>query len=78
VELSSEIKGMIVKLLAIDAEEVTDDAHLQFDLGADSLALMNLGTAINNKYSLELLVDDFVELENVGDLISLVESKISA
>ncbi len=77
-ELSSEIKGMIVKLLAIDAEEVTDDAHLQFDLGADSLALMNLAMAINKKYSLELLIDDFVELENVGDLISLVESKISA
>lgn len=77
-ELFSEIKKMIVKLLAIDDEEVTEDAHLQFDLGADSLALMNLAMAINNKYSLELLVDDFVELENVGELISLVQSKMGA
>jgi len=75
-ELFSEIKKMIVKLLAIDDEEVTKDAHLQFDLGADSLALMHLATAINNKYGLELLVDDFVELENIGELISLVQSKI--
>jgi acyl carrier protein len=75
-ELFSEIKEMIVKLLAIDDEEVTEDAHLQFDLGADSLALMNLAMSINQKYSLELLIDDMVELENVGELISLVESKI--
>ena len=75
-ELFSEIKEMIVKLLAIDDEEVTQDAHLQFDLGADSLALMNLAMSINKTYSLELLIDDMVELENVGELIALVESKI--
>jgi acyl carrier protein len=75
-ELFSEIKEMIIKLLAIDEEEVTEDAHLQFDLGADSLALMNLAMSINKKYSLELLIDDMVELENVGELISLVEEKI--
>jgi len=75
-ELYSEIKGMIVKLLAIDDEDVTEDAHLQFDLGADSIALMNLAMAINKKYSLELVIDEIVELENVGELFSLVESKI--
>ena len=75
-DLFFEIKEMIVKLLAIDDEEVAEDAHLQFDLGADSLALMNLAMSINKKYSLELLIDDMVELENVGELISLVESKI--
>ncbi len=77
-ELFSVIKEMIAKLFAIDAEEVTEDAHLQFDLGADSIALMNLAMAINKKYSLELVIDEIVELENVGELISLVESKISA
>ena len=75
-ELYSEIKGMVVKLLAIDDEDVTEDAHLQFDLGADSIALMNLAMAINKKYSLELVIDEIVELENVGELFSLVESKI--
>ena len=75
-ELYSEIRGIIVKLLALDDEDVTEDAHLQFDLGADSIALMNLAMAINKKYSLELIIDEIVELENVGELFSLVESKI--
>ncbi len=75
-ELFSVIKEMIAKVFAIEDEEITDDAHLQFDLGADSIALMNLAMAINKKYSLELVIDEIVELENVGELISLVESKI--
>ena len=76
-ELFSEIKTMIGKKLAVDAEAVTKDAHLQFDLGADSLAILNLSVEISEKYGIELLVEDIVELENIGELTSLVESKIN-
>ena len=76
-ELFSEIKAMIVKRLAVDAEAVTKDAHLQLDLGADSLAILNLSVEISEKYGIELLVEDVIELENIGELISLVESKIN-
>ena len=77
-ELFSEIKTMIEKILAVDAETVTKDAHLQFDLGADSLALLTLSIAISEKYGIELLADDIIETENIGELISLVESRINA
>ncbi len=76
-ELFSEIQTMIEKMLAVDAETVTEDAHLQFDLGADSMTLLTLSIAISEKYGIELLGDDIVELDNIGELISLVESKIS-
>ena len=76
-ELFSEIKQIIVTMLAIDVESITKEAHLHFDLGADSLALVNLTTAISEKYGIELLDEDIIELENVGQLISLVESKIN-
>ena len=76
-ELFSEIKTMIVKRLAVDAEAVTKDAHLQFDLGADSLAILNLSVEISEKYGIELLVEDIVGLDNIGELTSLVESKIN-
>ena len=77
-ELFSEIKTIIEKKLAVDVEAVTKDAHLQFDLGADSMALLTLSVAISEKYGIELLAEDIVELENIGELVSLVESKISA
>lgn len=76
-ELFSEIKTMIGKKLAVDAEAVTKDAHLQFDLGADSLAILNLSVEISEKYGIELLAEDIVGLENIGELTSLVESKIN-
>ena len=76
-ELFSEIKAIIAKLLAIDAATITDEAHLHFDLGADSLALVNLAIVISEKYGIELPGEDLVELENVGQLISLVESRIN-
>ena len=76
-ELFSEIKTMIGKKLAVDAEAVTKDAHLQFDLGADSLAILSLSVEISEKYGIELLVEDIVGLENIGELTSLVESKIN-
>ena len=77
-ELYAEIKDMIVKELALDEEEVVSEAHLQDDLGADSLGLLNLATAISKKYGIEMQGDDMVEIENVGELVKLIESRISS
>ncbi len=74
-ELFSEIKELIVKLLAVDDEQVQENVHLHFDLGADSLGYMNLTMAINKKYSIELDNDDVMELDNVGELVNLVKEK---
>ncbi len=75
-ELFSEIQNMVGKRLSIDPGKVTEGAHLQFDLGADSLAILNLSADISRKYGIQLCGEDIVELENVGMLVTLVESKI--
>lgn len=75
-ELFKEIKEIIISLFAIAEDEVTEEAHLQVDLGLDSLGLLNLATAINEKHGLELLIDDLMELENISELVSLVDSKL--
>ena len=76
-DLFNEIKAIIVKELALDEEVVVSEAHLQDDLGADSLALLNLTEIIGKRYGIEIMGDDLVEIENVGELLILVESKIS-
>ena len=77
-DIFSKIKEMLVKQLAIDEEEIVNEAHLQDDLGADSLGLLNLAEALMEQYEIEILVDDLVELENISELVKLVESKISS
>jgi len=74
--LFDEIKKMIAKIFSLDNETVLPEAHLQDDLGGDSLALLNLSEALDERYDIKLELDDLVELENVADLVKLVELKI--
>ena len=76
-DIFSQIKEILVKQLALDEEEVLLEAHLQDDLGADSLGLLNLAEALSELYKVEILGDDLVELENIDELVKLIESRIS-
>lgn len=76
-DLEDGIKEIIVREFAIDEEEVLSEAHLQYDLGGDSLALLNLAEALGKQYEVEIEGEDLVDLANVGELVKLVESKIS-
>jgi len=77
-EIFSEIKEIIVKELALDDEVVKPEAHLQDDLGADSLALLNLTELIEKRYDIGITGDDLVEINNVSELVQLIESRISS
>lgn len=75
--LYDEIKEIITTQLALDKEIVVPEAHLQDDLGADSLGLLNLAEAIDARYGIELEGDELVDIANVGKLVKLVESRIA-
>ena len=77
-DINAEIKTMIAKALAVDVTDVVSEAHLKDDLGGDSLAILNLATALSKRYSLEIVYDDMVEIESVSELVQLVASKISS
>jgi acyl carrier protein len=75
--LYDEIKEIITMELALDEKAVVPEAHLQDDLGADSLGLLNLAEALDSRYRIQLQGDDLVDVPNVGELVKLVESKIA-
>jgi len=77
-ELFSEIKNMIVRVFALEEESVVSEAHLEDDLGGDSLAIMNLAEAIAKRYGIEIQSEDIIEVDNVGELVELVKLKISS
>jgi acyl carrier protein len=77
-EIFSEIKEILVKELALDEEAVVPEAHLQDDLGADSLALLNLTELIGKRYDIGITGDDLVEINSVSELVQLIESRISS
>ena len=77
-EIFSEIKDIIAKELALDEEAVVPEAHLQDDLGADSLALLNLTEHIGKRYGIVITGDDLVEINDVNELVELIASRISS
>jgi|GEM_PF-3170320 len=77
-ELFFEIKNMIVSVFALEEESVVSEAHLEDDLGGDSLAIMNLAEAIAKRYGIEIQSEDIIEVDNVGELVELVKLKISS
>ena len=76
-DLFSELKKMIVDTFAIDGDAVVADAHLQDDLGGDSLAVVRLAETIGTHYGIEILAEDLLDVANVGEILTLVKSKIS-
>ena len=77
-EISSEIKEILVKELALDEDAVVPEANLQDDLGADSLAPLNLTELIGKRYDIGITGDDLVEINSVSELVQLIESRISS
>jgi acyl carrier protein len=75
-EVNEKIKEILIKKLAVDAQELTLDAHLQDDLGADSLLLLTIAGAISQHFKIALVVDDLVNLDSVEELVELVQTKV--
>ncbi len=76
--LFDEIKEMIIEAVAPEDDTIVLEAHLQDDLDADSLAILNLAEAISARYGIVLDVDDIIEMENIAELLKFVESRISS
>lgn len=76
--LRTEVCTMIAEALSIDESEVVDDAHLQDDLGADSLMLVELAEAFGSRYRIGIDPDDLIDATNIIELFQLIEGKISS
>ena len=75
--IAEDVKAIIVEKLGVDASEVTETASFQNDLGADSLDLVELIMAFENKFGIDNL-DDNAQITTVGDAIKFIEDKVNA
>lgn len=72
--IEEQLKEIIMEHLGVTADEITPDALFADDLGADSLALVELILEIENKFNLPDIPDDEAEkLLSVGDALRYLE-----
>ena len=65
-----KVRDIIVETLGCDAEEVTPEASLSDDLGADSLAAVELVMALEEATGLSIAEEDAANLKTAGDILT--------
>jgi acyl carrier protein len=72
-----ELQELAADILGIDADQVQMDKSFARDLAADSLDLVELIAAVEDKYDVELPEEELEQMKNVGDLWKFLEEKNS-
>ena len=72
-----KVRDIIVDTLSCEMEDVTMEADLAEDLGADSLAAVELSMALEEEFDIgELTEEDTASVKTVGDLVHFLQSKV--
>ena len=69
-----QVRDIIVETLGCDAEQVTMDASLADDLGADSLASVELVMALEEATGISIEDGALAEMKTVGDVINYLNT----
>ncbi len=75
-ETFEQLKGLIVELLEVDKSKVVPEASFADDFNADSLDFIELITAVEDTFKIEIPDEDAENLQTVQDAIDYIEAKI--
>jgi acyl carrier protein len=75
-ETFEDVKGIIVELLGVDAEKVTNEAKFREDLEADSLDLVELIMAFEEKFGGEISDEDAQKITTVGEAVAYIDEHL--
>ena len=70
-----ELQELAAEILGIDPDQVQMDKSFQRDLAADSLDLVELIAAIEDKYDVELPEEELEKMKVIADLWKFLEQK---
>jgi len=71
----SELKAIIVDLLGVEESKVTMDARFREDLEADSLDLVELIMAFEDKFGAEISDEDAQSIKTVGEAVKYIDAR---
>ncbi|GAA7116115.1 acyl carrier protein [Helicobacter pylori] len=71
--LFEDIQAVIAEQLNVDTAQVTLEAEFVKDLGADSLDVVELIMALEEKFGVEIPDEQAEKIVNVGDVVKYIE-----
>ncbi len=69
------VQEVVVQILRVPLETVTPEARLLEDLEVDSLFVVQLAMALEERFSIEVPEEDIPGLKTIQDLVDYVQSK---
>jgi acyl carrier protein len=68
-----KVKKIIVEQLGVDETEVTMDASITDDLGADSLDQVELVMAFETEFNIDIPDEEAEKIKTVGDAVKKID-----
>ncbi len=75
-DIFARLKELIVELLEIDDAEVKIESSFMDDFGADSLDIIELLTAVEEAFKIEIPDEDAGKLQTVQNAVDYVAAKV--
>ena len=70
----TEVKEIIVDILNVEEDKVVETARFREDLQADSLDLVELIMAFEDKFDAEISDEDVQKITTVGEAVSYIDA----
>ncbi|NLK67039.1 MAG: acyl carrier protein [Campylobacteraceae bacterium] len=68
-----DVRDVVVEQLSVEADAVKMESKIIEDLGADSLDVVELVMALEEKFEVEIPDADAEKLLSIGDVVSYIE-----
>ncbi len=70
----TELKGIVKDLLGVDEEKIVPGARFREELEADSLDLVELIMAFEDKFGTEISDEDAQKITSVGEAVAYIDA----
>jgi acyl carrier protein len=74
-KLFTELRNAVAEVLNVDADDVTANASVKDDLGADSLDFVELLMRFEELYDIEIDADEAEELHTIGEIVAYLHKR---
>lgn len=76
-EIADKVKEIISQQLDVDMAEIKAEASFIDDLGADSLAIVELVLAFEEQFEIDIPDEDTEKIRTVGDAVGYIQERAS-
>ena len=70
-----KVKEIVAKQLDVAEDQITMEAVITDDLGADSLDVVDLVMSLEDAFSIEIPDEAMADIKTIGDIVTYIEKE---